>query len=250
MIAETFAFGESPVHRLDPRLRVIVGTLFAVVAALADRFDVLGAALGLAILMTFAARLHPLSVLKRLALVNGLVLFLWVVLPFTYNGTPWFHLGPLVAAKEGVRLCAVITLKSNAIVLWSIVFFSTMPVATLGHAMNRLKMPVKLTALLLLTYRYIFVLEAELNQLVRAARIRSFSPKTNMHTYRTYAYLVGMLMVRAADRGERVHQAMVCRGFSGKFYCLDEMEFTFRDAAWGGFLVLVIFFLAIWQWTL
>ena len=250
MIAETFAFGDSPVHRMDPRLRVIVGTLFAFVAALADRFDVLGAALCLAAVMTLAARLHPLAMLKRLALVNGLVLFLWIVLPFTYNGTPWFHIGPFAATREGVMLCAIITLKSNAIVLWSIVFFSTMPVATLGHAMNRLKMPVKLTALLLLTYRYIFVLEAELNQLVRAAKVRSFSPGTNLHTYRTYAYLVGMLMVRAADRGERVHHAMICRGFTGKFYCLDDMEFTSRDAAWGGFLVLAIIFLAVWQWAL
>ena len=250
MIAESFAFGESMVHRMDPRLKVISGTLFSLVVALADRFDVLGAALCLAVLMAVLARLSPGAVVKRLALVNGLVLFLWVVLPFTYNSAPWFNIGPLGVVREGVNLCLAITLKSNAIVLWSIVFFSTMPVATLGHAMNRLKMPTKMVALLLLTYRYIFVLEAELSQLVRAAKIRSFSPGTNLHTYRTYAYLVGMLMVRAADRGERVHQAMVCRGFSGRFYCLDEMRFTTRDGVWAGFLALAIFFLAIWQWTL
>lgn len=238
------------VHRLDPRLKVISGTLFALVVALADRFDVLGAALGLAVLMALLARLDILAVIKRLALVNGLVVFLWVVLPLTYNGASWFSLGPFSVAREGVILCGIITLKSNAIVLWSITFFSTMPVATLGHAMNRLKMPTKMVALLLLTYRYIFVLEAEMAQLVRAAKVRCFSPGTNIHTYRTYAYLVGMLMVRAADRGERVHQAMVCRGFSGKFYCLDEMRFTSKDAAWAGFLGVVIFFLAIWQWTL
>ncbi len=250
MITESFAFGESPVHNIAPRLRVVMGAFFAIVVALADRFEVLGAALGLAVLMAILARLNLVAVLKRLAMVNGLVLFLWVVLPLTYDGPAWFHVGPFGAAREGIILCGIITLKSNAIVLWSIAFFSTMPIAVLGHAMNRLKMPTKLVALLLLTYRYIFVLEAELTQLVRAARIRCFTPGTNLHTYRTYAYMVGMLMVRAADRGERVHQAMVCRGFSGKFYCLDELDFTAKDVVWLAILFSLIFFLAIWQWTL
>ncbi|MFH2091830.1 MAG: cobalt ECF transporter T component CbiQ [Pseudomonadota bacterium] len=249
MIAETFAFGDSAIHRMDPRLRVLSGALYSLIVALADRFLMLGTALAIAMVLTAVARLNPTAVLKRLAMVNGLVLFLWVVLPFTYKGMPWFYLGPFPATREGVMLCITITLKSNAIVLWSIVFFSTMPVAVLGHALNRFRMPVKLVALLLMTYRYIFVLESELTQLVHAARMRCFSPKTNLHTYRTYAYMVGMLLVKAADRGERVHQAMLCRGFSGKFHCLTEMSFRPCDTAWAVSLGTLIFLLAILQWA-
>jgi cobalt/nickel transport system permease protein len=51
-------------------------------------------------------------------------------------------------------------------------------------------------------------------------KIRGFAPRTNLHTYRSYAYLVGMLFVRAAARAERVHQAMRCRGFDGRFHSL------------------------------
>lgn len=250
MIKETFAFGHSAVHRMDPRLRVLSGAVYSVLVALAGRFEMLGCALALAVILAAVARLDPIAVLKRLAMVNGLVLFLWVLLPFTYEGIPWFHLGPFTASREGVLLCTAITLKSNAIVLWSIVFFSTMPVAVLGHVLNRLRMPVKLVALLLMTYRYIFVLESELAQLVRAARIRCFSPGTNLHTYRTYAYMVGMLLVRAADQGERVHQAMLCRGFSGKFHCLTDMSFKPSDTVWAAGLTGLIFLLAILQWAL
>ncbi len=250
MITETFAFNNSSVHRMDPRLRVLSGGLYSLVVALAGRFEILGAAFALAVVLAAVARLNPVAVLKRLAVVNSLVLFLWVVLPFTYQGAPWVYIGPLPITREGVLLCAAITLKSNAIVLWSIVFFSTMPVALLGHALNRLWMPAKLVALLLMTYRYIFVLESERVQLIRAVRMRCFSPKTNLHTYRTYAYMVGMLLVRAADQGERVHQAMLCRGFSGKFHCLTEMSFKTSDTIWAAALGIIIFSLAIFQWVL
>ena len=60
------------------------------------------------------------------------------------------------------------------------------------------------------------VLEEEYQRLARAARIRGFRAGTDLHTYRTYAYLVGMLFVRAADRAERVRNAMLCRGFNGQ----------------------------------
>jgi cobalt/nickel transport system permease protein len=250
MITETFAFNNSAVHRMDPRLRVLSGALYSLVVALSGRFEILGAALALAVLLAAVARLSPAAVLKRLAVVNSLVLFLWVVLPFTYQGNTWFYMGPFPVTREGVLLCTTITLKSNAIVLWSIVFFSTMPVAVLGHALNCLKIPANLVALLLMTYRYIFVLESERIQLVRAVRMRCFSPGTNLHTYRTYAYMVGMLLVRAADQGERVHQAMLCRGFSGKFHCLTEMSFKRSDTVWAIALCIMIFSLAIFQWVL
>jgi cobalt/nickel transport system permease protein len=97
-----------------------------------------------------------------------------------------------------------------------------MGIATLGHGLHRLGVPAKLVYLLLITYRYLFVMEQEFQRLKRAAQIRGFTPRTDLHTYRTYAYLIGMLLVRAATRSERVHQAMVLRGFCGRFYSLAE----------------------------
>ena len=97
-----------------------------------------------------------------------------------------------------------------------------MSVATLGHTLARLRLPQKLIVLLLLTYRYVFVLDQEYQRLKRAADIRGFRPGTNLHSYRTYAYLVGMLLVRASARARRVYLAMCCRGFNGRFHTLAE----------------------------
>ena len=86
--------------------------------------------------------------------------------------------------------------------------------------MQALGVPVKFCQLFLMTYRYIFVFEEESRRLHRAALLRGFVPTTSRHTYRTYAYMVGMILVRAWERARRVREAMVCRGFENRFYCL------------------------------
>jgi cobalt/nickel transport system permease protein len=121
--------------------------------------------------------------------------------------------------------------------------------ATLGHALNRLHVPDRIVHLFLLTYRYIFVLEGEYRRLRRAARIRGFQPQNNMHTYKTFAYLVGMLLVRAVARADRVHQAMLCRGFAGKFHSLQEFSFSKIDWIWSAFMVGTMVGLGILEWT-
>ena len=60
-------------------------------------------------------------------------------------------------------------------------------------------------------------------------KIRSFKPGTNLHTYRSYAYLAAMLLVRSYDRADRVYQAMICRGFHGTFYSLRTFSWRRRD---------------------
>jgi cobalt/nickel transport system permease protein len=224
MLREPFAAGDSILHRLDPRIRLASAVLYSCTVAVCREFPALLAALGIAITLIAVARLRIIEVFKRLLVVNALVVFIWTVIPFTFPGEALFRFGPLSAAREGVELAAQITLKSNAIVLAFMATVATMPFATAGHALHRLRVPDKIVHLLLMTYRYIFVLEQEYLRLARAAAIRGFRPGTNLHTYRTYAYLVGMLFVKAVDRAERVRWAMLCRGFQRRFYSLQEFR--------------------------
>jgi cobalt/nickel transport system permease protein len=224
MISEPFAVGDSPLHRTDPSLRLAAAAAYSVVVALCMEFPALLAALAVSLVLLGFARLRLREVLRRLLIINGLVVFLWVMVPFTFPGETLFRLGPLQASREGVLAAAQITLKSNAIMLVFIALVATMPFASLGHALHRLRVPDKIVHLLLMTYRYVFVLEQEYHRLTRAARLRGFRPGTNLHTYRTYAYLVGMLFVRASERAERVRRAMICRGFKRRFHSLQEFK--------------------------
>ena len=142
-------------------------------------FQIASPALFLGLAFSFvllgASRLSPWEVGKRIALVNGFVLFFWCVIPFTYPGESIFSLGPLTATREGVLITARITLKSNAILLAFIALIATSSVASLGAALGRLGVPQKMVHLLLLNYRYIFVMEEEYHRLVRSAAVRGFS---------------------------------------------------------------------------
>ena len=220
IIQETFAGGDSLIHRLDPRFKVIFACLFSVVTACSYQFVTLLAALTISILPAMLSKLNLGCLIKRLLVVNTFVALLWLVLPLTFDGTPEYRLGSLAISRPGILLCLQITLKSNAIVIALISLLATMPFATLGHALHRLHLPRKLVNLLMMTYRYVFVIEDEYHRLMRTLKMRNFNPGTNLHTYRTYAYLIGMLFVRALTRAEKVQQAMLCRGFKGQFYSL------------------------------
>jgi cobalt/nickel transport system permease protein len=62
-------------------------------------------------------------------------------------------------------------------------------------------------------------------------KIRGFKARTSMHCLRSYANLAGVLLVRGLDRGDRVHQAMICRGYKGRFYFTLERKLDGRDFA-------------------
>jgi len=249
MIQEPFATGNSQLHRLDPRLKVLFATVYSFVVALSNSFPTLFAALFLSLVLICLARLNVRDVAKRVALVNGLILLFWLVLPLTFKGEALFYLGPFAVTREGMLVAARITLKSNTILLAFIALIASSSIATIGYALNRLRVPGKLVHLILLTYRYTFVIEEEYQRLVRAAKVRGFRPGNNMHTYRTYAYLIGMLFVRASSRAERVYQAMLCRGFKGKFYCLREFSFSNLDLIWSAAMAIVIISLEILEWV-
>ncbi len=89
------------------------------------------------------------------------------------------------------------------------------------------------------------VLHREYLRLRAAMKARGFRPRLDRHTYRSFGYLVGMLLVRSLDRAERIAAAMKCRGFRGHFFMLDHFAFSRRDVSFCiaslAFLLLLIF---------
>ena len=248
MMDEPFAVGTSLIHRLDPRVKIVCATIFSMVVATAGRFSMLFAALLISIILIFSARLNPAAVSGRLKAVLAFLILMWLVLPVTYEGDPLFRIGPFTVTRPGVILAAQVSLKSMTILFALIALTATMTFASTGQALRRLKVPSKIVYLLMMTYRYIFVIEQEFQRLFRAARIRGFKPKTRLHTYRTYAYMIGMLFVRASARAERVHQAMLCRGFKGRFYSLSEFSIVGRDRIFLAIFIALTGILIWLQW--
>ena len=217
---ERFAEGDTILHRMDPTPKIISALIFIVPAATTSSFYTGALFLLFSLVLASLSRLPFKSIIKRLAVVNTFTLFLLLTLPLTYGGEQIPLFSWLTISREGARTALLILLKTNSVLIAMISLLSTSTIASLGHGMQRIGIPVRFCHLVLFSYRYVFVIEQEFRRLQRAAKMRSFIPGTSLHTYRTYGYLFGMTLVKSWDRAQRVHHAMTLRGFNGRFLSL------------------------------
>ena len=239
MKEESFASGNTFLHRRNARVKCIAALALSMVLALNSSLAaaIAGCLIGSTLLAL--SKPAPIAVLKRIALVNIFTLFLWIALPLTYQGE----------SLSGIQIATLITLKCNAILFCFLALIATSTTASIGQALEKLGIPPKLTFLLLFSYRQVFIIQKEYNRLQRAATLRGFAPGNNLHSYRTYSYLFGMTLVKSWNRAERVHQAMILRGFDGKLISLSlqnpcRADYFFLSILLGITLLLAIFSLS------
>jgi len=215
--------------RVDPRLRVVSAVVICVLAVLADSAPAVAVVLAAGLLGLALSGLSLREAARRLLPLNVVMLLLAVLLPLGRSGPALLEFGPLGFSRTGLELAGMVALKGNAMLLVLLGLLGRLDVSTLGHALAHLRVPEKLIHLLLLTVRYLGVFQAEYRRLRGAMKARAFRPRMDRHTYRTFGFLVGMLLVRSFDRAERVLAAMKCRGFRGRFYLLDHFAFSRAD---------------------
>ncbi|MDR2695039.1 MAG: cobalt ECF transporter T component CbiQ [Deltaproteobacteria bacterium] len=230
MHLEEFAQGRSLLHRLDPRVKLAAAIFWSCMVATSGHLPLPAWALGGALALAVAARLPARKLCARLAFVNAFLVLFWITLPFSLPGETVFSLGPLHASREGFLLALHITLKCNAILLAVTALLGTSTVFALTHALRRLGLPEKLAQIFFFTFRYFQLIHAEYLRLRDAMRARCFTPRANLHSYKSYAQLMGMLLVRSLDRAERVREAMLCRGYDGTLRVFD--HFSIQRQEW------------------
>lgn len=224
MIVEDLITKKTFLHSLDPRVKLIFAVTFSAIVAIHENLFAVMVAVICAFVLSFLSGMSRSAVLRRVFLLNGLIALLWLFVPFTYPGQTIFSIGGVDATRQGVEYAALITLRANAIILCMITYGAATSITDTVHGLGLLRVPDKLVYLFFLTYRYVHEIVREYNRMQDAMKIRCFNPSTNMHTYRSYAYLVGMLLVNSFERAQRIRRAMICRGFQGKFVHID----TFR----------------------
>jgi len=232
--------GKGHVRNLDPRGRIVAVAIFAVAVVAMNQLLALSFALGFSFVLMMEAGLPPLRTMKRVAAMDGFIILMILMLPFTMPGDEIFSIWGLSASQQGLDHAIRIGLKANAIVLMTMTLLGTLEPVTLGHALYRLKLPEKLVLLLLFTVRYIDVIHEEYQSLRKAMRVRCFQSKANLHSYQSFGYLIGMMLVRSMERSERIMQAMKCRGFSGRLEIIDVLKFQPKDALFLCLIFVVI----------
>lgn len=207
---------QSPWHNLAPRTRVLCAVLFVFASSLTPNghwWTWLIYAIGLFLLIGLSR--VTLSVLLRRVGVE--FLFTASVLLgtlFRQGGETVFQWGWLRITTAGLIVLGSVTLKAVMALLMLNLLVLTTPIPNLLHALVELRMPPLLVAILGSMYRYIAVLADELTSMRQAALSRNLLSTRRWHR-QVVAHMMGSLFIRTYERGDRVHQAMLSRGYTG-----------------------------------
>ncbi|MCB2183033.1 MAG: cobalt ECF transporter T component CbiQ [Desulfobulbaceae bacterium] len=233
------------INRIDPRVRLLIALLYAFCIAFSTRFFPIVLAGPLSFVFVALARLSLKQTFRRLAELNFFMIFLLLFFPFSVQGEALVQWGSMAYSKEGLEKAVLIALKANTIMITVSGLIGTMEPAALGKSMQFFGVPKKFIHIFLFMVRYIDVVGDEFRRLRNAMKLRSFQAKCNLHTFRTYGNLIGMVLVRSLERSERIMAAMKCRGFHGRFYSLTNFHIRMLDFS---FLFVCLCFLASLTW--
>jgi cobalt/nickel transport system permease protein len=206
--------GASVVHRL-PAAAKLLGTVgFALAVALTPRrawpaFAIDAVVLGAVVVM---ARLPIRTVLARLVAVVPFV-GVAALVPFVSDGPEVEVLG-VVVSGDGLWAAFGIVAKALLGAGASIVLAATTPIPELIRGLGRLRVPVVLIGIVTFMFRDLDLIADQLRRMRTAMAARGHDARW-LWQARPIAASAGALFVRSYERGERVHLAMVARGFTG-----------------------------------
>ena len=221
---DALAAQASPVHRLHPLCKLAVTVAYIAVVVSYSKYDFSGLMVLVLypVLMFQAAGISIRLCFYRLRIVLPLVCAVGLVNPFL-DHTPLLTLGGVVITGGWVSMVTLM-LKGVFSLMASFLLIATTSIDSLCAALRKLHVPGLLVTLLLLTYRYISVMIAEVAVMTDAYHLRAPGQK-GIHIS-VWGSFLGQLLLRSMDRAEELYQSMQLRGFCGEFYYADPAPCT------------------------
>ncbi len=239
----------SRLHHLDVRVKVVVTFALILLISLTP-MGAFGAYVGFFALMmagALFAQVDPLLVVRRSMIALPFALAA-VTLVFTMPG-PTLGTLPVLnlpISEPGLVRFVSILFKSAISVQAAVLLMLTTHFTDTLWALDALRVPRVLVAIISFMYRYLFVLADEALRLTRARDSRSAVTAGDAHhgpnlifRARTTGRMIGSLFLRSFARSERVYRAMVSRGYRGSIRRLDPPPLALRDVVFGGLVVLI-----------
>ncbi len=225
-----YVHGHTRVHHLAPHVKVAGVVAFVLAVALTPRttlWPYLVDAVVLGVVIR-AARLRARFVATRAAVVLPFLGFA-VLIPLVSTGERVDVLG-IPVSEEGLRSAAHIAAKALLGVVTSIVLAGTTELPRILAGLDRLKVPPVMTQIAGFMLRYLEVVVGELQRMRTSMTARGYDPRW-ISQARPIAAASGALFVRSYERGERVHRAMLARGYTGTMPALHDDTATAADWA-------------------
>ncbi|MGY1603012.1 cobalt ECF transporter T component CbiQ [Geodermatophilus sp. SYSU D00815] len=209
---------DTVVHRLPPHLKLVAVLAFALAAVAVPVHAAWAPAayaadLVLVLAVAAVARVRPGRLSRALVVEIPFLLFA-LLLPFVARG-PRVEVAGLSLSESGLATGGGILAKATLSVLAATVLAATTDPRALVRGLERLRLPAVLVQILMFMVRYADVVGGELRRMRVARESRGFRAR-HLGALRVLGPAAGSLFIRSYERGERVHLAMLSRGYTGR----------------------------------
>lgn len=244
-----YRHGHSAVHALPPHCKLAAVFAFVLVVVCTPREAMWAFGLYAVLLAAVAAAAHvPAGFLLRRLLIEIPFVAFAVLMPFVVPGEQVQVLG-LSVSVPGLWGAWNVLAKGTLGVAASVILASTTELRSLLLGLQRLKLPPMLVQIASFMIRYGDVVTDEMRRMSIARRSRGFEAKGVRH-WGVLGKSAGALFIRSYERGERVHLAMVSRGYAGTMPVIDEMTASRAQWTYAAALPLSALAVCLLGWTL
>ncbi len=237
---DTLASGSTGLHHLDPRAKLITTLLFIITVVSLGKYEIsmMIPFVIYPVAMVVGADLPVLYLLKKILLVSPFAVLIGIFNPLL-DTRPLLDLGFLSLSGGWVSFFSIL-IRFALTVGAALILICLTGFNGVCMALEKLKVPAPFVVQLLFLYRYLFVLVEEASRMIRARSLRSFD--SGGMRFKVFVPLLGQLLLRTLDRAQRIHLAMLCRGFDGHIRISRPMTFGYRETRfvffWSLFFIL------------
>jgi cobalt/nickel transport system permease protein len=231
---------DTPVHRLDPRAKLLTTLVFVVTVVSFGKYEI-SALLPFFLYPVVLAAVGEIPLgylLKKIAVVSPFAIMLGIFNPF-FDREIIAVVGSLELSGGWVSFCTIL-LRFLLTVSAALVLVAVSGFNEVCRALEQLGAPRVFVVQLMFLYRYLFVLTDEAVRMFRARALRTFG--TRGSSMKVWGSMLGQLLLRTLDRAQRIHLAMLCRGFTGEIRTGKTSRFGRKEVAfllgWSAFFLL------------
>ncbi len=249
MITEEIASRRGLLQSLDPRAKLISILLLIFAISMTKSLEIIAIFYLLTLILAYLSSISIIFFIKRvwlfipiftgvIAVPMTLNIFLPgdMLLPLLQLG-PNAHLGPfglpesIYITSQGTRAAFLFTLRVASCVSAVVLLFLTTPQKVLFKSLRSIGVPKVYVLTLEMANRYIFLFMETIRDLYIAKKSRTMRSRGLMADQRWVGGRIGYMLIKSLDMSEKVHMAMVSRGFSGDVKLAYDFRLRGRDYA-------------------
>lgn len=229
------------IHKINPTVKILTTLVFLFVTVSFSKYEI-SAMLPMIfypIIVGSVGEVPVKELMKRTLITMPLVIGIVILNPF-FDTTPRVSLFTLNITAGWISFVSIL-IRGFLAIMAAQLLIATTGIINISRGLKRLRVPNIFIIQLIFTYRYISLFIEEIGRTTRAYSFRSYKGKGI--SFNHWGSLVGGLLLRTLDRAERIHKAMLARGFQGEYSVGKELKIEKKDLIylilWCGYFILV-----------